>query len=68
MNTKSSANENTHLGAVETETRHDPASHTSLNGQLEHRSNSNSMDEMVKDSDSDFPEPGSSPEHSGQHK
>jgi len=24
--------------------------------------------EEIKDSDSDFPEPGSNPEHSGQHK
>jgi hypothetical protein len=31
-------------------------------GQLGHRD----QDEMLKESDSDFPEPGSSPEHSGQ--
>ena len=34
-----------------------------LNSQLGHRDE----DEMLKDADSDFPEPGSSPEHSGQH-
>jgi hypothetical protein len=26
------------------------------------------QDEMLKDADSDFPEPGSNPEHSGQHR
>jgi len=31
-------------------------------GQLSHRES----DPMIKDSDSDFPEPGSSPEHSGE--
>ncbi len=34
-----------------------------LNGQLGHRD----QDEMLKDADSDFPEPGSNAEHSGQH-
>ncbi|HEV2274509.1 MAG TPA: hypothetical protein VGR96_10105 [Acidobacteriaceae bacterium] len=33
-----------------------------LNHQLGHRD----QDEMLKDADSDFPEPGSNPEHSGQ--
>ena len=31
-------------------------------GQLSHRES----DPMIKDSDSDFPEPGGSPEHSGE--
>jgi len=31
-------------------------------GQLSHRES----DPLIKDSDSDFPEPGSSPEHSGE--
>lgn len=35
---------------------------TSLSGQNPHRVNT----QMVKDNDSDLPEPGSSPEHSGQ--
>jgi hypothetical protein len=35
-----------------------------LNSQLGHRDE----DEMLKDADSDFPEPGSSPEHSGQRQ
>lgn len=33
-----------------------------LHGQLGHRD----QDEMLKDADSDYPEPGSNPEHSGQ--
>ena len=35
-----------------------------LHGQLGHRDE----DEMIKDADTDFPEPGSSPEHSGEAK
>jgi hypothetical protein len=35
---------------------------TSLRGQLGHRTS----DPMIKDSDSDFPEPGGNPEHSGE--
>lgn len=48
-------------GAVEQE---DPAQHgnTSLTGQLGHRD----QDPMLKSADSDFPEPGESPEHSGE--
>ena len=38
------------------------AGNTSLRGQLGHRTTNS----MVKDSDSDFPEPGSNPEHSGE--
>jgi hypothetical protein len=38
--------------------------HTSLGGQLGHRDE----DEMLKDSDSDFPEPGSNEEHSGERR
>jgi len=37
-------------------------SYNSLQGQLPHRTE----DEMVKNNDSDFPEPGSNPEHSGE--
>jgi hypothetical protein len=48
-------------GAVEQE---DPTQegNTSLSGQLGHRD----QDEMIKDADSDFPEPGQSPEHTGE--
>ena len=49
-----------HKGAVE----EDESSETSLSGQIGHRDE----DEMLKDADSDFPEPGSSPEHSGEHQ
>jgi hypothetical protein len=38
------------------------AKHPHLGGQLGHRD----QDEWLKDADSDFPEPGSNPEHSGQ--
>jgi hypothetical protein len=50
-------------GAVEEETT-TPAtgSEPYLQGQLGHRDE----DEMLKDADTDFPEPGSSPEHSGE--
>jgi hypothetical protein len=34
----------------------------SMSGQLGHRD----PDELIKESDSDFPEPGAVPEHSGQ--
>jgi hypothetical protein len=54
-----------HKGAVEEEitvpaTNGEPY----LQGQLGHRDE----DEMLKDSDTDFPEPGNSPEHSGEHR
>ena len=48
-------------GAVESENR-DQHSQTSLEGQLAHRTE----DANIKDGDSDFPEPGENPEHSGQ--
>jgi hypothetical protein len=46
-------------GATETE-EHDHDGNTGLAGQLGHRD----QDPLLKDSDSDFPEPGGSPEHS----
>jgi hypothetical protein len=48
-------------GAVEQE---DPKQqgNTSLNGQLGHRG----TDPLIKDFDTDFPEPGENPEHSGE--
>jgi len=45
-------------GAVES----DPQGNTSLRGQLGHRT----QDPLIKSSDSDFPEPGGNPEHSGE--
>jgi hypothetical protein len=48
-------------GAVEQEEK-DPSDNTSMQGQLGHRD----QDPMLKSADSDFPEPGGSPEHSGE--
>lgn len=48
-------------GAVEQEDK-DPTDNTSMQGQLGHRD----QDPMLKSSDTDFPEPGGSPEHSGE--
>jgi hypothetical protein len=47
-------------GAVEQEKGE--ADNTSMQGQLGHRD----QDPMLKSGDSDFPEPGGSPEHSGE--
>jgi hypothetical protein len=48
-------------GAKETED-HKEAGNVGLQEQLGHRD----QDEMLKDADSDFPEPGQNPEHSGE--
>ena len=48
-------------GAVEQDSAGQPTN-TSMQGQLGHRS----KDPLVKDNDSDFPEPGGNPEHSGE--
>jgi hypothetical protein len=48
-------------GAVESESPHQH-SQTSLEGQLPHRTE----DTRIKGKDTDFPEPGENPEHSGQ--
>jgi hypothetical protein len=50
-----------HKGAVEDD-RPNQEHNTSLGGQLPHRN----QDAMLKDNDSDYPEPGSNPEHSGE--
>jgi hypothetical protein len=42
--------------------RKTPAGQGSFSGQLGHRD----QDEMIKDNDTDFPEPGAREEHSGQ--
>ena len=47
-------------GAAESE--HNEHGNTSLSGQLGHRD----QDPLIKSSDSDFPEPGGNPEHSGE--
>lgn len=48
-------------GAIETENHHGEGN-AGLQGQLGHRD----QDPMLKDADSDFPEPGQNPEHSGE--
>jgi hypothetical protein len=48
-------------GAVEDDEQGEP-SNTSMQGQLGHRD----QDPMIKSGDSDFPEPGGGPEHSGE--
>ncbi len=48
-------------GAMDQEDR-TQHSNNSMHGQLGHRT----TNRMIKDSDSDFPEPGSNPEHSGE--
>jgi len=59
--------EDEHKGAVEDDSPHISGEHAephgSLTGQLGHRG----ADGMTDGSDSDYPEPGSNPEHSGQH-
>jgi len=50
-------------GATETEDHHVPGN-TGLQGQQGHRD----QDPMLKDADSDFPEPGQNPEHTGEPK
>lgn len=50
-------------GAVEQDDPTQPGNgNTSMQGQLGHRD----QDPMLKSSDSDFPEPGGNPEHSGE--
>lgn len=48
-------------GAVEQDRPQEPGN-TSMSGQLGHRD----QDPLLKSSDTDFPEPGGSPEHSGE--
>jgi hypothetical protein len=50
-------------GATETEDHKVPGN-AGLQGQLGHRD----QDSMLKDSDSDFPEPGQNPEHTGEKR
>ena len=48
-------------GAIEEDNPYDKPQ-TSMRGQLPHRD----QDPMLKDADTDFPEPGENPEHSGE--
>lgn len=61
-------------GAVEPDTHQGPASsdpkrpdlHGNLSDQLPHRNSDAQLHALIDEGDTDFPEPGSSPEHSGQ--
>jgi hypothetical protein len=50
-------------GAFEEDNPHEKHQ-TSMNGQLPHRD----QDPMLKGADTDFPEPGENPEHSGEER
>ena len=65
MAKKETIDSDLHKGAVEEETSEpSPNDVPNLSGQIGHRDE----DELLKDADTDFPEPGSSPEHSGEHR
>jgi hypothetical protein len=53
-----------HKGAVEEEISSPSKGEPNLSGQIGHRD----QDALLKDSDTDFPEPGPNPEHSGEHR
>jgi hypothetical protein len=57
----STPDQDTAKGATEAEDRKDPGN-VGQQAQLGHRD----QDPMLKDADSDFPEPGQNPEHSGE--
>jgi hypothetical protein len=61
-----------HKGATEDDAVHKSGeradTHGSLAGQIGHRSQATSPEGIGSGEDSDFPEPGESPEHSGQHR
>jgi hypothetical protein len=57
----SSHDQDSAKGATETED-HKVRGNVGLQGQLGHRD----QDAMLKEADSDFPEPGQNPEHSGE--
>lgn len=58
---QSNVDQDTAKGAMETE-NHDTPGNVGLQQQLGHRD----QDPMLKDADTDFPEPGENPEHSGE--
>jgi hypothetical protein len=49
-------------GAIEQDRPQEPPGNTSMQGQLGHRD----QNALLKSSDTDFPEPGAVPEHSGE--
>jgi hypothetical protein len=60
-NLRSEKDQDRSKGAVEQD-RPAQAGNTSMQGQIGHRD----QDPLLKSSDSDFPEPGAGPEHSGE--
>lgn len=60
---KVNTDQDTTKGATETE-NHDLPGNIGLQEQLGHRD----QDPMLKDADTDFPEPGENPEHSGEFR
>ena len=60
---KTTKDEDYGKGAVEQDDRTE-TTNTTLSGQLGHRD----QDPLIKDNDSDFPEPGNNEEHSGEKK
>ncbi len=61
--TRNTKDEDLKKGATETEDHHEPGN-VGLQKQLGHRD----QDAMLKDADTDFPEPGENPEHSGESR
>ena len=59
--TQNSHDQDKSKGATEDDNSKQPGN-PALQGQLGHRD----PDPIIKDADSDFPEPGASPEHSGE--
>jgi hypothetical protein len=65
MANQNSPDSDIHKGAVEEEiSTPSTTGEPNLHSQAGHRD----QDAMLKDADTDFPEPGSSPEHSGEHR
>jgi len=60
---RSNVDQDTAKGAMETE-NHETPGNIGLQEQLGHRD----QDPMLKDADTDFPEPGENPEHSGERQ
>ena len=61
--TRTNTDEDMRKGATETEDHQEPGN-IGLQQQIGHRD----QDPMLKDADTDFPEPGENPEHSGERR
>jgi hypothetical protein len=55
-------------GAIESESPHDKPKISKLRDPLADQLPHRNAGELVEGEDSDFPEPGQNPEHSGQHR